>query len=327
MTAKQKANQARFKKVVAEAKKLRTKNPKLTQAQAVKQAWAISYSKKDISVGANPMDKGRKVEIRPASAKSKKFIVWDIKSNQIFANEKFNSYQDAIDFVNQNKMIISGGNVPISKYNVGDEVFSYQNKTYKAPIAYIKFVPWEGLSKPNSKDKYVYKLKLKDGYSNYINEESLSKKSIGGMPTKVKANKGKRTSEMHTDTKSHNVNIRVMSGVKRKRSIGDLPTYKDKDAAREIELYADNDSQLYFQMKRPILINLGNKYKKGTYSIEKAAKLWRYFIDAALKKYNKEFGSRGDKWFELLNTHDRQLLALEYAQATKDEFDLGNFTN
>ena len=52
MTAKQKANQARFKKVVAEAKKLRKKNPKLTQAQAVKQAWAMTYSKKDVSVGA-----------------------------------------------------------------------------------------------------------------------------------------------------------------------------------------------------------------------------------------------------------------------------------
>jgi hypothetical protein len=155
MTAKQKANQARFKKVVAEAKKLRTKNPKLTQAQAVKQAWAMTYSKKDVSVG----------------------------------------------------------NVPLSKFEVGDNVYSYQNKTYKAPIAYKKFVPWESLSKPNSKDKYVYKLKLKDGYSNYINEESLSKKSIGGMPTKVKAKKGKRTSEMHTDTKSHNVNIRVMSGL------------------------------------------------------------------------------------------------------------------
>lgn len=46
MTAKQKANRERFKKVVAEAKKLRKKNPKLTQAQAVKQAWAISYTKK-----------------------------------------------------------------------------------------------------------------------------------------------------------------------------------------------------------------------------------------------------------------------------------------
>jgi len=45
MTAKQKAARAKFKAVVAEAKKLRKKNPKLTQAQAVKQAFAISYSK------------------------------------------------------------------------------------------------------------------------------------------------------------------------------------------------------------------------------------------------------------------------------------------
>lgn len=45
MTAKQRAARARFKAVVAEAKKLRKKNPSLTQAEAVKQAWAISYSK------------------------------------------------------------------------------------------------------------------------------------------------------------------------------------------------------------------------------------------------------------------------------------------
>jgi len=66
MTAKQKANQARFKKVVAEAKKLRKKNPKLTQAQAVKQAWAISYSKK--KVGAYHKDtKSHNVNIRVVS--------------------------------------------------------------------------------------------------------------------------------------------------------------------------------------------------------------------------------------------------------------------
>lgn len=45
MTAKQRAARAKFKAVVKEAQKLRKKNPKLTQAQAVKQAWAISYSK------------------------------------------------------------------------------------------------------------------------------------------------------------------------------------------------------------------------------------------------------------------------------------------
>ena len=43
MTAAQKKNVERFKKAAAEAKKLRKKNPKLTQAQAVKQAFAILY--------------------------------------------------------------------------------------------------------------------------------------------------------------------------------------------------------------------------------------------------------------------------------------------
>lgn len=90
MTAKQKAARAKFKAIVKEASKLRKKNPKLTQAQAVKQAWAISYGKKRAGVGA-------------------------------------------------------------------------------------------------------VKKKL--------------------APTKVKAKKSKRTSEMHTDTKSHNVNIRVVSGI------------------------------------------------------------------------------------------------------------------
>ena len=56
MTAKQKANQARFKKVVAEAKKLRKKNPKLTQAQAVKQAWAIQINKEN----KNPINRVKK---------------------------------------------------------------------------------------------------------------------------------------------------------------------------------------------------------------------------------------------------------------------------
>ena len=228
MTAKQRAARAKFKAVVAEAKKLRKKNPKLTQAQAVKQAFAISYSKQRA---------GKKVGAAP------------------------------------------------------------------------------------------------------------KKKAA----TKVKAKKSKGT-EMHTDTKSHNVNIKVVSGVKikskelkkqlqkkgyrlehgyavvKRKRIGALPEFRDPDAAREIELYADNDSQLYYQSRRPILQNLTKKYKKGTFDVSKAAKLWRYYIDAALKKYNKEFGSRGDNWFDLLDTHDRQLLALEYANRTKQEFDLGNFT-
>jgi hypothetical protein len=68
MTAKQRAARAKFKAVVAEAKKLRKKNPKLTQAQAVKQAWAISYSKAGKKLGEYHKDtKSHNVNIRVVS--------------------------------------------------------------------------------------------------------------------------------------------------------------------------------------------------------------------------------------------------------------------
>ena len=139
----------------------------------------------------------------------------------------------------------------------------------------------------------------------------------------VKKAAPKRSVSLHKDTKSHNVNIRVVSGVGKNIKIGSMPVYKDKDAAREIQLYADNDSQLYYQRRKPILQNLSKKYLKGQYDIDKAAKLWRYYIDAALQKYQKDFGGRGS-WSNLLSVPDRNLLAIEYAKATKDEFDLGN---
>lgn len=222
MTAKQKANQARFKKVVAEAKKLRKKNPKLTQAQAVKQAWAMTYTKK--KVGAAPKKKAAK---------------------------KSSSYHKDTKSHNVNIRVMSG---------------------------------WK-----KGKTKFVEK------------GEAIPKRNA----VKVK----------RTKTGSFKNFVRI----------GNVATYKDPIAAREIALYADNDYMLYKQRKEPIMKNLGKKHKKGQYDIEKAAKLWRYYIDAAMQKYNKEHGSRGDKWFELLDTSDRQLLALEYAKEAKQEFDSGNY--
>ena len=56
MTAKQRQARARFKKVVQEASKLRKKNKKLSQAQAVKQAWAIQYSKEGKNIKGDQLD-------------------------------------------------------------------------------------------------------------------------------------------------------------------------------------------------------------------------------------------------------------------------------
>lgn len=68
MTVKQKAARAKFTKAIAEAKKLRAKNPKLTQAAAVKQAFAILYSKeKPKKVGAIK----KKAALKKAAPKNK----------------------------------------------------------------------------------------------------------------------------------------------------------------------------------------------------------------------------------------------------------------
>lgn len=48
--------------------------------------------------------KGVEVDIRPGS--NKHYIVWDIKSDQKFANEKFKSIKEAEDFVKENKMVL-----------------------------------------------------------------------------------------------------------------------------------------------------------------------------------------------------------------------------
>lgn len=50
--------------------------------------------------------KGLKVEIRPASKNSIMFIVWDVKTDQKFANEKFSSIEDAQRFIEDNEMLL-----------------------------------------------------------------------------------------------------------------------------------------------------------------------------------------------------------------------------
>ena len=138
MTAKQRAARAKFKAVVKEATKLRKKNPKLTQAEAVKQAWAIRYSKDR---------KGEKLGYSKEREKlHKNATAWLKKRKKIDADK---SKKDRVSLAYQQ--------APFGKPGVG----------------------------------------------------AIKKKAA----TKVKAKKSKRTSEMHTDTKSHNVNIRVISGI------------------------------------------------------------------------------------------------------------------
>lgn len=94
----------------------------------------------------------------------------------------------------------------------------------------------------------------------------------------------------------------------------------DEHAARELELFIDNDAQLHRSSFVPIIANLVRKMKKGTYKPAMAAKLWAYHIKRGADKYVKEFGSRGDTVADLgFNKTTRDRMAVEYEEANRGQ--------
>ncbi len=69
----------------------------------------------------------------------------------------------------------------------------------------------------------------------------------------------------------------------------------DLDAARELQLFAENDADLYRQRFTPIIANLARKRVKGTYDPEKSAKAYVSAADDAARRYQREFGDTFDR--------------------------------
>ena len=185
MTAKQKAARERFKKVVAEAGKLRKKNPKLTQAQAVKQAFAMQKK-----VGA------------------------------------------------------------------------------------IKIIE-KGESK-SSKAKAVYQqVRTKKGTFKGL-------KKVGALPKK-KASASKRITDIHKDSKSHNVNIRVLSGIKsqNKKILKNISIAEDELYDVEIDIINER-----LDLKNAIISKDKNLIKYEKDSLEFSTKLKKELI-AHIKELKK----------------------------------------
>jgi hypothetical protein len=194
---------------------------------------------------------------------------------------------------------------------------SIEAKRFMAKIRAMK----SGTKKKATKKKATKKKTI--GATMFVETNESKKK----RPTKVirVTRKGNGTfkkfntiGNIHKDKNSHNVKINVLSGIK-------TPSYYDKDMAREISLFADNDADLYRQSKQPILKNLAKKYQKGTFKVDLASKLWVYYIENALKKYHKMYGNSRASWSTLMKPADRRLLAMEYAQDTLNDFNNGEF--
>ena len=76
------------------------------------------------------------------------------------------------------------------------------------------------------------------------------------------------------------------------------------DASRELELYANNDREVYFKEIKPGIANLQKKYVKGNFEATKAIIAFYYAANAASNKYFKEFGykfSVTERWTAAYN--------------------------
>jgi len=100
----------------------------------------------------------------------------------------------------------------------------------------------------------------------------------------------------------------------------------DQAAAHELELYIDNDADLYRQQGEPILRNLANKAAQGKYDHAKAVKLYMYLMDNGAKKYAKEFASPSE-WNRIFSVPTRKHVAEIFAHNFETEYKYGNYDN
>lgn len=91
------------------------------------------------------------------------------------------SKEDALDYLkkaNNTKEYEISNQYPVkkSKYEIGDKVYSWQNKDYPAEVVRRHFSPLENVSKSHENDTWKYLVRLKDGQrSKWMNESSLYK--------------------------------------------------------------------------------------------------------------------------------------------------------
>ena len=97
-----------------------------------------------------------------------------------------------------------------------------------------------------------------------------------------------------------------------------MKTIIDEIAARELELYAVNDSEIYFKSLSPIDKNLARKVKKGIFDHGKAVKAFLYTADFAAKKYCQEFGGI---WYQVFNKATREAVAKNLVESFLTDFD------
>ena len=99
----------------------------------------------------------------------------------------------------------------------------------------------------------------------------------------------------------------------------------DKEAATELVMYVDNDSQLYRQMVTPWRKNLIAKIARGIFDYNKAVMgLAKNLFTEGAKRYAKDFSTGGD-WADIFSVPTRKMAAEEWLDSYLGEAEVGEY--
>ena len=97
----------------------------------------------------------------------------------------------------------------------------------------------------------------------------------------------------------------------------------DSDAVSDLQLFIENDGNLYRQQIQPIQKNLILKMAKGDYNHAMAQKLFMYLVQNGDKKYQQEFGKSSTPY--MLNMASRKELARIFEEEFYDNAKSGEY--
>lgn len=96
-----------------------------------------------------------------------------------------------------------------------------------------------------------------------------------------------------------------------------------KQEQDELNIFIENDRELYTQRTVPIYKNLQKKKGKGIYKTLGAVKLFLYLVNEGAKKYAKEH-AKGQEWNVIFSVQDRLAVARDFEKYFSAEYKLGN---
>jgi hypothetical protein len=92
----------------------------------------------------------------------------------------------------------------------------------------------------------------------------------------------------------------------------------------ELELFINNEREIYFSLVVPTRKALQRHFKRGTYDTDRAIIAWKRVSDRSAHIYAKTYDNECN-WNTIFSVEDRKQTAIELEKYWHEEMKLGNF--